>query len=140
MSNNPLEGLLGGAGGPGGLDLGAMLQQAQQMQANLADAQKKLAESTVDGSVAGGAVAVTVTGVGDLAAVKISPDALEGTDGDALDDLGDLIVAAYRDARAKADQLAEELLNPVAGGLPGMPEIPDRDNPLGQLGFSAGPG
>lgn len=132
MSQNPFDALAGG-GGLGGLDLGALLQQAQQMQDQLQDAQQRLAEATVDGTVAGGAVTVTVTGAGELTAVQIKPEALDGTDAEALADLGDLIVAAFRDARTKIDELAEQTLGPLAGG---MPDLGGGDLPsLGQLGF-----
>jgi hypothetical protein len=138
MTQNPFDALGGDAGGLGGLDLGALLQQAQQMQDQLQDAQQRLADATVDGSVAGGAVSVTLTGAGELTAVNITPDALDGTDADALSDLGDLIVAAVRDARSKVDELAEQLLGPLAaGGLPDM-GLPGQGGPgqaPGQLGF-----
>ena len=128
MSQNPFDAL-----GGGGLDLNAIMQQAQQMQAQLADAQERLAETTVDGSVAGGAVTVTVNGVGELTAVAISPEAVDGEDADAFEGLGDLVVAAYRDARAKADALAAESFGPITGGLPGLPG--DGPGSPGQLGF-----
>lgn len=133
MSQNPFDAL----GGGGGLDLGALLQQAQQMQEQLVDAQQRLAEATVEGTVAGGAVTVTITGAGELTAVKIAPEALDGTDAEALADLGDLVVAAFRDARTKADDLTEELIGPFgglgdAGGLPGLG---GPGGASGQLGF-----
>ena len=136
---NPLE-ALGAAlgGGPGGLDLGGLLQQAQQMQDELQAAQERLAESTVDGSVAGGAVTVTVSGTGELTAVTIAPVTVDGEDAESLAELGDLDVAAFRDARSKADELAKETLGPVAGGLPGLPGLPGEggaDGPAGPLGF-----
>ncbi|HWJ65748.1 MAG TPA: YbaB/EbfC family nucleoid-associated protein [Nocardioides sp.] len=129
MSQNPFDAL-----GGGGLDLNALMQQAQQMQEQLVDAQQRLADATVDGSVAGGAVSVTITGAGELSAVRIAPEALEGTDADALAELGDLVVAAFRDARAKADRLAEELMGPFAGGLPDIGGLP------GLGGGAGGPG
>ena len=139
MSQNPFDAL----GGAGGLDLGALMQQAQQMQQQLVEAQQRLAEATVDGSVAGGAVTVTITGAGELTAVTITPDALDGTDADALADLGDLVVAAFRDARAKADELAEEMIGPfgalggdLGGGLGGgLPGLGGPGGTPGQLGF-----
>ena len=133
MSQNPFDALAGG----GGLDLGALLQQAQQMQEQLQDAQQRLAEATIEGAVAGGAVTVTITGSGELTAVAITPDALDSTDPDALSDLGDLVVAAFRDARAKADALAEQTLGPLAGGLPDVGGLPGLGGPgqPGQLGF-----
>lgn len=129
MSQNPFDALSGAMGGPGGLDLGALMQQAAQMQADLQTAQDKIAATTVEGSVAGGAVTVSLTGAGELTAVTISPDAVDGTDAESLSDLGDLIVVAFRDAKAQVDELAQQSLGPLAGGLPEIPGMP------GQLGF-----
>ena len=50
MTQNPFEGL---GGGGGGFDMNALLQQAQQMQEQLASAQERLADATADGTVAG---------------------------------------------------------------------------------------
>lgn len=112
MTQNPF-------GGEGGLDMGALLQQAQQMQQQLLEAQSALAEAEVEGTVAGGAVTVTINGAGDLRAVAIKPGSFDGQDADDLTDLGDMVVAAFRDAKAKADTLAQEKLGPLAGGLGG---------------------
>ena len=125
MTDNPFDAL-----GGGGFDMNALLQQAQQMQEQLQAAQERLTETVVDGTVAGGAVTVKVNGVGDLMAVQIKAGGFDGSDADDLSDLGDMIVAAYRDAKSQADALAGEALGPLAGGggLPGMPQP-------GQLGF-----
>lgn len=112
MTQNPFEGL-----GGGGLDLNALLQQAQQMQEQLASAQDRLAETVVEGTVAGGGVTVKVNGVGELVAVEIKQGQFDGSDPDDLDDLGAVIVAAYRDAKAQADALAGQALGPITGGL-----------------------
>ncbi|WP_235737470.1 YbaB/EbfC family nucleoid-associated protein [Nocardioides alcanivorans] len=113
MTQNPF-------GGEGGLDMGALLQQAQQMQQQLLEAQASLNAAEVEGTVAGGAVTVTINGAGDLRAVRIAAGSFDGTDVDDLTDLGDLVVAAWRDAKAKADELAQEKLNPLAGGMGGL--------------------
>ncbi|GAA4724897.1 hypothetical protein GCM10023350_04200 [Nocardioides endophyticus] len=124
MSQNPFEAL-----GGGGFDMNALLQQAQQMQEQLASAQARLADTIVDGTVAGGAVTVQVNGVGELVGVEIKAGGFDGDNADDLSDLGDMIVAAYRDAKAQADALAGETLGPLAGGgLPG-------GGAPGQLGF-----
>jgi DNA-binding YbaB/EbfC family protein len=132
MTQNPFDAL----GGGGGLDLNALLQQAQQMQEDLQSAQARLADAKVEGSVAGGAVTVTVSGTGELTGVTISPDVVDdpGELGDTLEEIGDLVVAAYRDAKAKADALADQTLGPLAGGLPGMPGSGPGAAP-GSLGF-----
>ena len=111
MTQNPFEGL-----GDGGFDMNALLQQAQQMQEQLQSAQARLAETVVDGTVAGGAVTAKVNGVGELVGVEIKAGGFDGSDPDDLADLGDMIVAAYRDAKAQADALASEALGPLAGG------------------------
>lgn len=116
MTQNPFDALGGGAGG---LDMNALLEQAQQMQQQLADAQANLANQTVEGTVAGGAVTVTVNGVGELVGVDIRAGEFDGGDADDLTDLADLIVASYRDARAKSEALASEAMGPLTGGLGG---------------------
>ena len=115
MTQNPFEAL-----GGGGFDMNALLQQAQQMQEQLQDAQERLAETVVDGTVAGGAVTVKVNGVGELVGVEIKAGGFDGSDADDLADLGDMIVAAYRDAKAQADAMAGEALGPLAGGAEGL--------------------
>lgn len=130
MTQNPFDAL-----GGGGFDMNALLQQAQQMQAQLQEAQERLADSKVDGTVAGGAVTVTVSGVGELVGVEIKAGQFDGSDADDLSDLGDMVVAAYRDAKAKADALAGETLGPLAGGLGGGQGGPGGLPGLGQLGF-----
>ena len=120
MTQNPFDAL-----GGGGFDMNALLQQAQQMQEQLQAAQERLTDTVIDGTVAGGAVTVKVNGVGDLMAVEIKAGGFDGSDADDLSDLGDMIVAAYRDAKAQADALAGEALGPLAGGG----DVP------GQLGF-----
>lgn len=126
MTQNPF----GDAPNPfGGLDLGAMLEQAQQMQAQLMAAQAELAEAVIDGTAGG--VSVTLTGTGELTAVTIAPGAFDSDDPESLADLGDLVVAAFRDAKAKADEAAAAALGPMAGAM---------DGSLGALGGAPAPG
>ncbi len=122
MSQNPFDAPSDNPLGGGGFDLDALMQQAQQMQEQLEQAQQQLAEATFDGTVAGGAVTVTVNGVGELVGVDIVAGGFDGSDPDDLIDLADMIVAAYRDAKSQADSMASEALGPLAGGggLPGL--------------------
>lgn len=101
----------------GSLDLGAMLEQAQQMQTQLMAAQAELAETIVEGNAGG--VAVSLTGTGELTGVTVAPGSFDGSDPESLTDLGDLVVAAFRDAKTKADALAASALGPMAGALGG---------------------
>jgi DNA-binding YbaB/EbfC family protein len=138
MTDNPFEAL-----GGGGFDFQGLLQQAQQMQEQLESAQERLADARVDGTVAGGSVTVTVNGIGELLEVKIKAGGFDGASDDDLSDLGDLIVAAYRNAKAQADAMASSALGPLAGGgMPGFggaaPDSRPEAGP-GELGFSQAP-
>ena len=81
MTQNPFDAL------GGGFDMNALLQQAQQMQQQLEEAQANLAKQTVDGTVAGGSVTVTANGVGELVGVTIRAGEFDGSDPDDLSDL-----------------------------------------------------
>jgi nucleoid-associated protein EbfC len=120
MTGNPFDSL--GGDQPGGFDLQGLLAQAQQMQEQLESAQERLADARLDGTVAGGSVTVTVNGIGELQSVQIKSGGFDGDSDDDLNDLGDLIVAAYRDAKAQADSLASSALGPLSGGggMPGL--------------------
>ncbi|WP_067440799.1 YbaB/EbfC family nucleoid-associated protein [Nocardioides jensenii] len=119
--------------GQGGFDMNALLQQAQQMQEQLMSAQARLAETEIEGTVAGGAITVKLSGTGDLLGVDITAGNFAGDDTDDLTDLGDLIVAAWRDAKAKVDATAAETLGPLAGG--GMGGAGGGGDSLPGLGF-----
>ena len=93
-----------------------MLQQAQQLQQQLMQAQEELARTQVKGSAGGGLVTATVSGAGELLALQISPDACDPED---TETLADLVVAAVRDANGKAQALAAAKLGPLAGGMGG---------------------
>jgi len=133
MTQNPFD-----AAGGGGFDMNALLQQAQQMQEQLQNAQERLLEQTVVGTVAGGAISVTVNGVGEIQSVDIKAGQFDGSDSEDLADLSDMIIAAYRDAKTKAEALANEAMGPL-GGLEGLGGLggpgAEGGSPSGQLGF-----
>lgn len=101
-------------GGEGGFDMNALLAQAQAMQEQLANAQEELAGKTVTGSAGGDLVQVTMSGSGEVLAVDIKPEACDPDD---TETLGDLVVAACRDAAAQVAALAQAAMPQI----PGMP-------------------
>lgn len=104
--------------GPGGeFDLQQLMQQAQQMQAELVSAQAELSETEVTGSAGGGLVTATIAGSGEVRAVKIDPRAVDPAD---LETLEDLIVAALHAAAEEQRKLTEQKLGPLTAGLPGF--------------------
>ena len=90
---------------PGGQpNLQQLMKQAQKMQQQMADAQAELAETEVTGTAGGGLVTVTLTGTGEVTAVKIDPKAVDPDD---VETLEDLVLAALHNAHrggAKADR------------------------------------
>jgi nucleoid-associated protein EbfC len=95
-------------------DMSALLAQAQRLQEELVAAKDRLAEARVEGSAASGLVTATVSGTGELLTVTIKPEACDPDDAETL---GDMVVAAVRDANEQAGQLAAEQMGPLAGGL-----------------------
>jgi recombination protein RecR len=91
-----------------------MLRQVQQMQAAMAQAQQEIAATEVTGSAGGGMVTATVTGNGDLKSIKIDPAAVDPDDVEMLEDL---VVAAVTEARRSAEQLTQEKMGAITGGL-----------------------
>ena len=97
-------------------DMSGLLAQAQAMQQQLMDAQRELAEATVEGSAGGDMVTATVSGAGELLGLVIKPEAVDPED---TETLADLVLAAVRDANHQAQALAASKLGPLAGGLGG---------------------
>ena len=98
-------------------DMSGLLAQAQAMQQQLLDAQRELAETTLEGSAGGDVVTATVTGAGELVGLVIKPEAVDPDD---TETLADLVLAAVRDATGKAQAMAAAKLGPLAGGMGGL--------------------
>ncbi|MFI6207474.1 YbaB/EbfC family nucleoid-associated protein [Streptomyces sp. NPDC051041] len=107
--------------GGGQPNMQQLLQQAQKMQQDLQRAQEELARTEVDGQAGGGLVKATVTGAGELRALKIDPKAVDPED---TETLADLVVAAVQAANENAQALQQQKLGPLAQGLGGGSGIP----------------
>ncbi|MCA1664289.1 MAG: YbaB/EbfC family nucleoid-associated protein [Myxococcales bacterium] len=109
----------GGGGFPGGLDLGAMMQQAQQLQEQMLKAQEEAKLKIVEASAGGGMVSVTISGGFEVKSIKIDPACIDPKDPSMLQDL---IIAAINQAIAKAQELQAGAVSSVTGGLniPGL--------------------
>ena len=103
-------------GGPGGLDLNAMMKQVQQMQAQMTEAQEKLKDEVVEASAGGGMVTVKISGELELIELRINPEAVDPED---VDMLQDMVQAAVNEAIRSAQELAASKMNAAAGGLAG---------------------
>ena len=108
-------------------DMGNLLKQAQKMQRDLELAREELKNARVTGTAGGGVVSIDADGDGQVLAVRIQPSIAGGAmgSGSAGGDtslLEDLVLAAARDAFAKAAVLRQERLSRISGGLnlPGL--------------------
>jgi nucleoid-associated protein EbfC len=103
---------------PKGPDMGQLMKQVQQMQADMAKAQEELKNETVEASAGGGMVKVTFTGDMALRELTISPDAIDPEDPELLQDM---VAAAVNEGLRAAQELAQSKLGGITGGgMPGM--------------------
>jgi hypothetical protein len=100
-----------------GMDMNKMMQQVQQMQAEMAEAQEQLANETVEASVGGGMVTVTASGAGEIISIKIKPEAIDPDDPESLEDL---VLAGVNEAIRNAQELMQSRLGGAMGGLGGL--------------------
>ncbi len=103
---------------PGG-NMNSMIKQAQKMQQDMLRAQEELETKTVEATVGGGSVTVTVTGKKELVKISIQPDVVDPEDVEMLEDL---IMAAVNEGMRKAEEMATSEMNKIAGGMniPGL--------------------
>ena len=96
-----------------------MIQQAQQLQAQLIKAQEELGQMTVEASSGGGAVTVVMNGQQQIQRVKISPEVVNPEDVEMLEDM---VLTAIREAQVKAQEMATKHMGGLTGGLniPGL--------------------
>ena len=99
------------------MDMNKMLEQVQQMQAQMQTAQEELKNETVQATAGGGMVTVTATGGGDIKEIKIDPKAIDPDDPEMLEDM---VIAAVNEALRSSQSLMEAKLGPALGGLQGM--------------------
>jgi len=95
------------------------VKQLQQLQQRLLKAQEELGNRTVEATAGGGAVTVVMDGHFRVRSVKIDPDAVDPSD---LGMLEDMILAAVNEAVAKAQEMAQQQMSAITGGLniPGL--------------------
>ncbi len=98
-------------------DLGGLMKQAKKMQEDLQKAQEEVANLEVTGQAGGGLVTITLSGSGEARGVSIDKSLMDPEETDVLEDL---ILAAFADAKRKADDETQERMKAVTGGLGGM--------------------
>jgi DNA-binding YbaB/EbfC family protein len=98
-------------------DMNKMLEQVQQMQAQMQQAQEDLKNETVEATAGGGMVKVVATGAGEIKEIVIDPKAIDPDDPELL---ADMVTAAVNEALRSSQSLLETKLGPALGGLHGL--------------------
>jgi DNA-binding YbaB/EbfC family protein len=99
-------------------DISQIMRQAQQMQARINEAQKKLEAMEVEGTAGGGMVKLRITGKTALLSISIDPSLMVPEEREILEDL---IKAAHDDARRKLEDAQNEEMKGLSGGLGILP-------------------
>ncbi len=99
--------------------LGNIMKQAQVMQQKMARVQQELEDKQVEASAGGGMVTAVVNGKQQLLSLNIEKGVVDPED---VEMLQDLVVAAVNEAIKKSQDMMQEEMNKVTGGLniPGL--------------------
>ena len=101
-----------------------LMQQAQQLQEQMAKMQEEAANETAESSVGGGAVKVKANGAGEVLEITFAKEAIDPDDPEAL---ADLVLAgvneALRSARAAVEARAQSLAGELGLGGLGLPGL-----------------
>ncbi len=113
--------MLKGLGALGGLgDMAKMMKAATEMQAKITEMQAELARMVVVGEAGAGLVKARATAKGDVTGLDIDPSILVASEKEVVEDL---ILAAIRDAQAKAKARSDAEMAKLAESMgvpPGM--------------------
>ncbi len=93
----------------------AAQEAAQNIQAQMSDAQAGLDKIEVEGAAGGGMVKIRATAKGRILGVEIDESLLNPSEKQMLEDL---VAAAINDARAKADAAGSAEMSKMTAGLP----------------------
>lgn len=98
------------------MDIKNMMKQAAQMQERM---QKQMQEMRVEATAGGGMVTVVINGAKQMQSIKIDPEAVSKED---VEMLQDLILAAINDAQRKVDDVMQQQMSGMMGGMkiPGL--------------------
>ena len=96
------------------IDLMKMMKQAQEIQGRMQQVQQDLAALEVEGQSGAGMVKVKLNGKFEARGIKIDPSLLKPEDAEMLEDL---ILAAFQDAKGRAEAAVQTKMQEVTGGL-----------------------
>lgn len=107
-------------GRPGGMgNMQQLMAQAQKMQVAMEQKKQELEAMTISASSGGGMVTAEVNGSHRVTSINIDPEAVDPED---VEMLQDMIQAAVNEAMQKIDEVSDQEMAKLAGGMniPGL--------------------
>ena len=98
-------------------NMSQIMKQAKAMQEKMAEMQKKIEETEIEGSSGGGAVKIVMNGKHEVKNLFIDPSVVNSDEKEVLEDL---IIAALNDANKKIAENTNDQLGSISGGM-GLP-------------------
>ena len=101
------------------MNMNKMMQKAKKMQKKMEKMKSELEDETVEATAGGGGVKVVVNGKREIVDMNIEEDAVDPEDVEMLEDL---MIAAVNEAMRKVEDMMEEEMGKLTGGMniPGM--------------------
>ncbi len=99
--------------------MGNLMKQAMQMQAKITTLQKELETRELETSIGGGAVKIRINGKQEILQLTISPDAVNPSD---VETLQELLKTGVNQAIKESQTMVSSAMSKVTGGLniPGL--------------------
>ncbi|MCE5193864.1 MAG: YbaB/EbfC family nucleoid-associated protein [Nitrospiraceae bacterium] len=94
--------------------LGDIMREAQRLQAEMQKMKEEAKAKNVEASAGGGMVTVTANGSGEIVSIKIEKDVVNPDD---IEMLQDLIIAAVNEAVRRSQEMMNEEMSKLTGGL-----------------------
>lgn len=96
------------------MDMESLMAQAAELQNKVAVAQDQLAKTVVKGIAQNGACIIDMTGKYDVIKLTINPGILA----DGVGAVESAVMAAYVDAKQKADTMIDKVMGDATAGIP----------------------
>ena len=98
-------------------NMSQIMKQAKAMQEKMAEMQKKIEETEIEGSSGGGAITIVMNGKHEVKNLFIDPSIVNSDEKEVLEDL---IIAALNDVNKKIAENTNDQLGSISGGM-GLP-------------------
>ncbi|MDX2050405.1 MAG: YbaB/EbfC family nucleoid-associated protein [Rickettsiaceae bacterium] len=97
------------------MDLNEIMKQAQEMQKKMQVMRDQISKKEYEGKAGGNLVKMVVYGEGTIKSISLDDSLLNPSEREVLEDL---IIAAFNEAKASADQDSKQMITDAFGNMP----------------------